>query len=52
MGRLCIEMDFDPGPNTQDGSRDGDSGQGQDGEEDDQEDEADFMESFSRAADA
>ena len=37
MGRLCIEMDFDPGPNTQDGSRDGDSGQGQDGEEDDQE---------------
>ena len=47
-----IEMDFDPGSETEDGSRDGDSGQGQDREDDDQEDndddqdrlEADFVE--------
>ena len=44
-----IEMDFDPGSETEDGSRDGDSGQGQDREDDLQELdddrlEADFME--------
>ena len=50
-----IEMDFDPGSETEDGSRDGDSGQGQDGEEDDQEDdddEADFVEDDARTPSA
>ena len=54
-----IEMDFDPGSETEDGSRDGDSGQGQDGGEDDQEDdddedrlEADFLEDEARTPSA
>ena len=34
-----IEMDFDPDSETEEGSRDVDSGQGQDGEDDDQEDD-------------